>query len=370
MSVYYNDNGAFCCAWLRESMKEGLIPDGVIDNRSIRDVDARDVEGFAQVHFFAGIGGWPYALRLAQWGERPVWTGSCPCQPFSAAGKRQGTADERHLWPDFYRLIAECRPATVFGEQVASKDGLAWLDGVRADLEGAGYAFGAADLCAAGAGEEAQGRISYEDNTFRWERIIVGAPHIRQRLYWVADAASARCHGALARAEGEAWDETRMFVLSERGPARGLGVPNGDGSFAGQQTSEAVGYGRSSEPASHAGGLEHAARDGRSEWRPEPSGRGIEPRCKLGGMGDAERHGWQQGAVEVRARQSVIGRAGNQFWSDFDIIPCLDGKARRTGPGIFPLAHGVPNRVGALRGAGNAIVPQVAAAFIRAFLES
>src|SRR5690606_329182 len=70
------------------------------------------------------------------------WTGSCPCQPFSSAGKRQGERDKRHLWPEFYRLIAECNPPVVFGEQVASPLGRKWLTGVRADLEALGYAVG------------------------------------------------------------------------------------------------------------------------------------------------------------------------------------------------------------------------------------
>ncbi|KKK66801.1 hypothetical protein LCGC14_2960470, partial [marine sediment metagenome] len=84
-----------------------------------------------------------------------------------------GHADERHLWPAFYDLIAECRPPVVLGEQVASKDGREWLAGVRADLEALGYAVGAADLCAA----------------------CVGAPHIRQRLWWVANGACLQCNG-------------------------------------------------------------------------------------------------------------------------------------------------------------------------------
>ena len=82
----------------------------------------------------------------------------------------KGHADERHLWPAFFRLIAECRPVCVFGEQVVSNDGREWLSGVRADLETLGYACGAADLPAAG----------------------VAAPQNRSRLYWVADATGSR----------------------------------------------------------------------------------------------------------------------------------------------------------------------------------
>lgn len=163
MTAYYNEFDPFAAAWLRELIKAGHIAPGDVDDRSIKDVSADDLRGYTQCHFFAGIGVWSHALRSAGWSdERPVWTGSCPCQPFSAAGKGGGFDDARHLWPDFFRLIAECRPDVVLGEQVASKDGLAWLDLVYADLEGADYAVGAVDTCAAG----------------------FGAPHIRQRLYW------------------------------------------------------------------------------------------------------------------------------------------------------------------------------------------
>jgi DNA (cytosine-5)-methyltransferase 1 len=164
MAAYYNECDPKAAAWLRELIKQGHIADGVVDDRSIEDVTPNELLGFTQCHFFAGIGVWSYALRRAGWADdRPVWTGSCPCQPFSAAGKGAGFADERHLWPAFHHLISQCRPDVVLGEQVASKDGLDWLDLVQADLEATGYASGAVDLCAAG----------------------VGAPHIRQRLWWV-----------------------------------------------------------------------------------------------------------------------------------------------------------------------------------------
>ena len=168
---YYNENDPQASAWLKELIAQGALPDGVVDDRSIEDVTPIELEPYVQCHFFAGIGGWPYALQLAGWPEdRPVWTGSAPCQPFSAAGKGGGIADERHLWPALFWLISQCRPAIVFGEQVASSDALGWWDVVSTDLEAADYACGGVDLCAAG----------------------VGAFHLRQRLYWVGTLANTQ----------------------------------------------------------------------------------------------------------------------------------------------------------------------------------
>jgi hypothetical protein len=108
---YYNEIDPYCAQWLRNLIGAGHIADGDVDERSIEDVRPDDVRGYTQCHFFAGVGVWSYALRLAGWpDDRPVWTGSCPCQPFSQAGKGAGFADERHLWPAWFHLIRECRP--------------------------------------------------------------------------------------------------------------------------------------------------------------------------------------------------------------------------------------------------------------------
>ena len=164
MTAFYNEIDSFAAQWLRNLIDADLIAPGVVDQRDIRDIVPAELMGYTQVHLFAGIGVWSYALRQAGWpDDRPVWTGSCPCQPFSAAGKGAGFADERHLWPAFFHLIEQCKPPTVFGEQVASKDGLDWLDLVHTDMEGAGYAFAPFDLPASS----------------------FGAPHIRQRIYFV-----------------------------------------------------------------------------------------------------------------------------------------------------------------------------------------
>lgn len=163
MSVYYNEFDPFAAQWLRELIKCGFIADGVVDDRSITEVKADDLKEFTQCHFFAGIGGWSYALRLAGVSDGArLWTGSCPCQSFSVAGKQKGFDDERHLWPVFSKLIDECKPSIVFGEQVETAIKHGWLDLVQDDLESYGYACASAVLPAA----------------------CVGAPHIRHRLYW------------------------------------------------------------------------------------------------------------------------------------------------------------------------------------------
>lgn len=175
MAAYYNENDPFAAAWLRELIAEGLIADGIVDERSITEVSARDLRGFDQCHFFAGIGGWSYALRLAGWNDdKEVWTGSCPCQPWSDAnvweGGGKGKQDSRDLWPAWKRLIAKCQPSTVFGEQVSAAIRRDWLDRAFDDLETQGYSCGAAVLPA----------------------YSVGAAHQRKRLYFVADSGVER----------------------------------------------------------------------------------------------------------------------------------------------------------------------------------
>lgn len=179
MAAFYNENDPYAAQWLRNLIAAGHIASGVVDERDIREIEAFELFEYTQCHFFAGIGIWSKALRDAGWpDDRPIWTGSCPCQPFSNAGKQKGFRDGRHLWPYWYNLIRKRAPPIVVGEQVASA--LAWLDLVSADMEAADYAFGAADLCAAG---------------------FDGA-HIRQRLYFVGladsdNTGSQRRHGML-----------------------------------------------------------------------------------------------------------------------------------------------------------------------------
>jgi DNA (cytosine-5)-methyltransferase 1 len=286
VTAYYNEIDEYAAQWLRNLIAAGHIAPGEVDTRSIEDVHPADLEDFTQCHFFAGIGVWSLALRRAGWpDDRSVWTGSCPCQPFSAAGKGAGFADERHLWPHFHWLIGERRPSVVLGEQVASKDADPWVDLVHADLEGLGYAFGCVPFPSAG----------------------IGAPHIRDRNYWVAHATQ--------RGRREERAHSGRYVGGNRPQGFATGsVSGGD-----------------------VGGLAHA-RGSRLQ--------------ELGG-------GWVE--------SSGLATAG--FWRDADWLPCLDGRRRPVEPGSFPLVNGTPARVGRLRAYGNAINAEAARVFIECVME-
>lgn len=392
---YYNDVDPDCCQWLYNLMTARpfpLIPYGQIDDRSIRRIRARDLVNsdgthkYVQCHFFAGIAGWPEALRIARWPvSRPVWTGSCPCQPFSQAGKRQGAADSRHLWPAWFYLIDQCRPQCVFGEQVSSAIGHGWLDGISADLEGAGYACGAVVLGAHS----------------------VGAPHIRQRLWWVAHAYGgadervaipasrnaqvaniqrSREHGREQEdggvsstgddSSGDHSDNRLALNLSPRleeraiEPARDQCSPierggNVDGAIPIRLGEPQYTERRTEQQEDgHAYRRDGSGRPSRADKSPN--------RLAISECGRLE--GQEVSIRQVRQDQASFIERGATHWSDSILIPCLDGKHRRipnpaTQPGLQPLASRLPNRMARLRGAGNSIVPHVAAIFISSYLD-
>jgi DNA (cytosine-5)-methyltransferase 1 len=302
MSAYYNEIDETAAHVLKALIDENVIAPGDVDRRSIKDVKPDDLRGYTQCHFFAGGGLWSVAARLAGWpDDRPLWTGSCPCQPFSQAGQGRGVADERHLWPDFHRLVSACRPEVCVGEQVAGKAGYGWLDGVRADLEAEGYACECADIpsCA------------------------VDAPHIRQRLYWVAVADAERAG--------------RQRGLPEQGSVRQAGGER-----------QADQFERRDEP-------ERVA-DARGE------------RLALGSI-EANRSGTLR--IEGPSTfQNDAERRNGSFWSDHEWLVCHDGKARRTKSGLRLLVDGYAGRVGAWRIAGNAINPVLAAEVLAALRET
>jgi DNA (cytosine-5)-methyltransferase 1 len=215
----------------------------------------------------------------------------------------------------------------VFGEQVESAIRHGWLDLVSADLESIGYAVGAVGLPAAS----------------------VGAPHIRNRLWFVADAYSGQCDGAsgsLLSGRIATDSSSAIGELGHSNDARLEGHRRGHQAEGGHRE----GAIRPARAASESGSMADTATAGR-----ELIGRGR--------FADAR---------ETRAHADINHeehRSGYDQWSDCDWLPCRDGKARPVEPGTFPLVNGASSRVGRLRAYGNAIVPQVAAEVIHAYME-
>ncbi|ECG8515525.1 DNA cytosine methyltransferase [Salmonella enterica subsp. salamae] len=366
-TAYYNEIDPFAAAWLQNLIDAGCIAPGVVDTRSIEEVTANDLKGFTQCHFFAGIGVWSYALRCAGWPDsRPVWTGSCPCQPFSQSGKRRGFNDPRHLWPTWRQLIKECAPYVIFGEQVASKDGLTWFDVVQLSLEKTGYAVAVVDLCAAG----------------------IGAPHIRQRLFWVADADSqcmetpVECgeRGRIEFANGCSLIGVDHTSSERRGARRnrdysgyvrlqsGAIVENGRLAHTDNDSRERrlSGWQDSQREvingSSGCGGTDSRLANADNEQRPFAA--------TAGSHEDISRQ-WNKNSEAIAGFSSNSGTSPvNGFWRDTDWLFCRDGKWRPVKPGVKPLVNGTPGRVGQLRAYGNAIVAPVAETFIRAYMEA
>jgi DNA (cytosine-5)-methyltransferase 1 len=324
--AYYNEFSSHQAQWLRNLANAGEITPGDVDERDIRDVLPIELLGYRRCHFFAGVGAWDHALALAGWPvDRPVWSGSCPCQSFSQAGRRKGFADERHLWPAWFHLIRECRPPTVFGEQVAAPESRAWLDLVHDDLEALGYAVGAVVLPAA----------------------CVGAPHGRHRIFFVADAGRFGRELGAKKARPQARIDARPPVYGDPRPV-----------------AESLGHGRQGKSCR---GPAAAATGGGGE---------------SGAMGDAHHEGREAiGAIRPKYGGASPGDPAGGFWADAEWLPCRDGKLRATQPGLLPLVDGPAFRLDSpgplagksrgrlIEGYGNAIVPPIAAAFVRAFLD-
>lgn len=436
MAAYYNEIDPDACAVLRQCIADGLIAPGDVDSRSIVDVQTEDLRGYTQAHFFAGGGLWSVAARLAGWpDDKPLWTGSCPCQSFSVAGKRLGTDDPRHLWPHLFRLFRECRargygPPVLVGEQVSGKAGYGWLDGVRADLATEGYACRARDIPAC----------------------AVDAPHKRNRLYWIAvehaasvgrgegrsehgfrgrwpAAASADAPGALADSRcklgrarsGDAGNGPVGADIHEQGVPQvdafgsglegqcgyvdGVGQPGRIGSQQDGPLATTDDRDGSGALAYGDGKPSQARNAGPISRRSEPERPTVESQrrddCgRYGNVADMHQpvvQGQSPAGQQPRDQpHERIGRRNGTFWSDAEWIVCHDGKARRAKSGIRDVADGIPGRddpvdpqgasgeeplsyrllvpsfkgrIPAWRIAGNAIVPQLAAEVLRAYLD-
>lgn len=412
----YNEIDPYAADWLENLIAAGHIAPGIVDRRSIVDVEADGLHEFTQIHWFAGIAGWSCALRRAGWpDDRPIWTASLPCQPFSAAGQQKAMNDDRHLWPVFYDLVRKCRPPICVGEQVSSKPALAWWDVVSNDFQTSGYAVAAADTSVA----------------------QYGGPHIRQRLYWLAVSDERRCEEPRLPTIASGWSDEPLPPrcgenderFDDRNSQSGDGAsglahaaPSGWGEECALGSGQRVGDGTQGRPSGYVDGGEPVRLADADESRSQ--GRNALPECAdqrvAGPDGVAERLADAEQPREWRGRllgpgesdEAADERASNQSvgsgalprpnplhgpWRDADWLFCTDGRWRPIEPGAAALAHGLPRgmgtlsagveqlvdlagcdarslrdakryRVGSLKGYGNAICIEQAEGWMRAVM--
>lgn len=335
MRVYYNEFDVKKAASLKALMDDGFITNGDIDTRPIQEVRPDDLRHYDRCHFFAGIGLWDYALNLTRWPENlRVWTGSCPCQPFSAAGRKKGKSDDRHLWPFWFSLIQKCQPPVVFGEQVATAIAHGWLDDVYQGLEAEDYAVGSAVLPACS----------------------VGAPHKRDRLWFVAHA--EKSNGRRNAGEFQSADECQTQERPEKRSAEFSGASvvgnaqhNGSHPSPFRSGHEKIDDGCAEEQNS---AVKSA---GASATQPLSGQPVVQSQCE-----GLERYARNEEGNDQQRRYEA--QSHGSAWATGIWIDCPDEKQRLVEPSIHLLADGHPERVGLLHSAGDAIVPQLAAKFI------
>ena len=316
--------------------------------------------------------------------------GGFPCQPFSHAGKQQAQDDPRHLWPEMLRLIRECRPTWVVGENVTGLINLG-LDEVLTDLEDEGYA----------------------TRTFNIPACAVGAPHLRQRLWIVAHSDSeSEPDGAFdgntgQRQLGFGWSEATSHGADSNEPRshqteeyeydskyreaklRDKQVRE-SGSVGGHVAdTQRKGKGRrrvprprkdKSEdrqgPSDKSRGCREDVADtssrrqcGAGEGQVEQSGGAEVERTgqtlahtKRPGTGMEEHRGSGQGRESAQSSQPEVLRQEDGTGGT-EGIGANGGRSEdwwTVEPAVGRVAHGIPNRVSQLRALGNAIIPQIA----------
>jgi len=238
-----------------------------------------------------------------------IITGGFPCQPFSVAGKQKGTSDDRHLWPEMFRIIKEFTPRWVIGENVKGitniQDGMVF-ETVCANLEGEGY----------------------EVETFNIPAASVGAPHRRERIWIIASLENARRTlrpGTELREKNE--DEIRKEDANQH---QRSGSPS-------ESDVADTNSGRSDEP-------NNEIQTGRNIISPSSE--------DVANTESSPRHDHEAVAGNGgSSTQEVSGNGssvrGESAWWDFE-------------PDVGRVAHGVPGRVYRLKALGNSIVPKIA----------
>lgn len=247
-------------------------------------------------------------------------TGGFPCQPFSVAGKQKGATDDRYLWPEMLRVIAQAQPDWVVAENVVGIVTLA-LDQVLTDLEGEGYACGTVVLPAC----------------------AVDAPHRRDRV-WIIGRNTNSNGGPTGSVNAKTPKLPGDVAYPESGDHRNVGQDIRQASGEVHASSHAGGFGRRFDRLEDGADVADTDSSGMERsWSEQ----------QAAGVGRESENVPEQG--KHKRPVGLHNRAGSTPDSDWWAVE----------PGMGRVAHGIPNRVDRIKGLGNAIVPQVAYEIIK-----
>jgi len=258
-------------------------------------------------------------LKADGLGSIDIITGGYPCQPFSQAGRKKGEQDPRHLWPEYFRLIKECRPSFVIGENVSGHLKLG-LDSVLSDLESEGYA----------------------TRTFSISAASIGANHKRERVWIVANANGSRNQSTKSGSFGEENEKE----ISDRQNNSATRISSGTNKIFSKQRETSMEHVENTRQSS--GGIE-SSRNTKSSRRGtfETAERSTHTN-KI--TRSSERAETMANAKRVHVQGQHDGQGQRQPWGE---------SWWAVEPDVGRVAHGIPARVDRLKALGNSLVPHI-----------
>jgi DNA (cytosine-5)-methyltransferase 1 len=254
-----------------------------------------------------------------------VVVGGFPCQPFSVAGKRKGTRDDRHLWPEMLRVIKACKPRWVIGENVRNltsiQDGMVF-EQVCTDLE----------------------NENYEVQPFVIPASAVNAPHQRYRVWIVA---YSKLNGLTSTKKRRSIEET---VREES-----------------QGQNRTLDSQRASNLSETKGNVANAndTGDRTSEYETQRQGQKIDQRREELTQFESSRLCADVANSKISERDALQTNREHGETTPQEVFRDRSGIQRQTSwwssePRVGRVAYGVSDKVDRLKGLGNAIVPQIA----------
>ena len=276
--------------------------------------------------------------------EADVVVGGFPCQPFSVAGKQKAIQDDRHLWPDMFRVIRQTKPIWVIGENVRNivsiSDGMV-LEQVYLDLESQGY----------------------EVQSFIIPASAVNAPHQRYRTWVVAYSECNEHRQEIRRSCKETSEVQREHRQNDNQSRQFSGASAVRFSNKGYDDVAHTKCSRQfSKPIRNIGSLEEESQ--KEERARNKSTIRLETRSADVAHTDSR-------SKETFDKEKVLGKQNRKKQTERYSNGNLQVRGQwNTEPNVGRVANGIPNRVDRLKGLGNAIVPQIAYQIGKAIMEA